>query len=99
MLRTNAALSLQGTHALSRLDATLHDFIQTYLETEFGRLFTRSASYSLNGFRFVSDEKQGEKYCMRCVVQVKVHPQDEEIATLGLAFTVVNETGMRAKKC
>jgi len=95
MLRTNAALHLQGTHALSRLDATVHDFIQTYLETEFGKHFTRSASYSLSQFRFVSDEKQGEKYCMRCVVQVKVAGQNEEFATLGLTFSVVNETGMR----
>lgn len=96
MLRTNAALHLKGTHALSRLDATLHDFIQTYLETEYGPRFTRSASFSLNQFRFVSDEKQGERYCMRCVVQVRVQDHPEDIATLGLTFTVVNETGMRA---
>lgn len=98
MLRTNAALHLQGTHALSRLDATLHDFIQTYLETEFGPRFTRSNSFSLSEFRFVSDEKLGEKYYMRCAVRVKVPAQNEEIAMLSLTFTVANETGMRPKE-
>lgn len=88
MLRTNAAISLKGTRALSRLDATVHDFIQTYLETEFGKLFTRYDSYSLTEFRFVNDEKLDARYCMRCTVQVRALPEGEEIATLGLMFSV-----------
>lgn len=88
MLRTTAGLCLKGTRALSRLDATLHDFIQTYLETEYGPAFTRYGSYSLYEFQFVNDEKLDARYCMRCTVQVRALPDGEEIATLGLMFSV-----------
>jgi len=98
MLRTTAGLCLNGTHALSRLDATLHDFIQTYLETEYGKHFTRSTSYSLTEFRFVSDGYKEGKYSMHCVVRVKVLPLEEEIATLTLIFSVGDDNAVGKKR-
>lgn len=80
---------LLGAHAQSSLNASLHDLIQMFLEAHYeAPLGARSNTLSLRECRYVSGERDEEKFSMHLNVQVKAPAEGVDVGQLQVTITV-----------